>query len=141
MANNLLEQHEQLRNQERKLTIAMKSHEDKAEDIAQGFRTTVKCLNSTTRVIDYLRCLETLLKQRYCIENCNRTIVDNSLFNCSSALEKFLSTGSLNESLSVYSQIANLTELVRDTSTEHLRSYSADLTLYWYNRLKSVLAS
>ncbi|CAF1344241.1 unnamed protein product [Adineta ricciae] len=122
MANNLLEQHEQLRNQERKLTIAMKSHEDKAEVIAQDFRTTVKRLNSTTRVIDYLRCLETLIKQ-------------------SSALEKFLSAGSLNESLSIYSQIANLTELVRDTSTEHLRSYSANLTLYWYNQLKTVLAS
>ena len=60
----LLEQHQQLRNQERKLTIEMKSHEDKAQLIAQEFRATVKRLNNTTRVIDYLQCLENFLKFR-----------------------------------------------------------------------------
>jgi hypothetical protein len=65
MANKLLQQHKQLRNQEQKLAIEMKSHKTKAELIAQDFRTNVKRLNNTTRIIDYLRCLETLLKHRY----------------------------------------------------------------------------
>jgi DNA-binding ferritin-like protein (Dps family) len=68
MANQLLEQHEELRSQERKLAMEMKSHETRAEVIGQDFRTTVKSLNSTTKTIDYLRCLETLLKYRYIIE-------------------------------------------------------------------------
>ncbi len=59
----------------------------------------------------------------------------------SSSLEKSLSTNSLDESLSIYSQLAHLTELVHDTSTEHLRTYSANLTLYWYEQLKTVLES
>jgi hypothetical protein len=64
MAKKLLKQHEQLRKEERKLAIEMKSHENNANLIAQDFRTTVKRLNNTTRIIDYLRCLETLLKHR-----------------------------------------------------------------------------
>jgi len=67
MAEKLLQQHRQLRNQEQKLAIEMKSHENQAEFIAQDFRTTVKRLNNTTRILDYLRCLETLLKHRYFI--------------------------------------------------------------------------
>jgi hypothetical protein len=64
MTKKLLEQHEQLRNQERKLTIEMKCHNDKAELVAQEFRTTVKRLNNTTRIMDYLHCLGTLLNYR-----------------------------------------------------------------------------
>jgi len=45
----------------------MKSHKHNADLIAQDFRTTVKRFNNTTRIIDYLRCLETLLKHRYFI--------------------------------------------------------------------------
>ncbi|CAF0911519.1 unnamed protein product [Adineta steineri] len=120
-AKELLNDHGKLRNEERKLSIAIKSHESEAELIAQDFRTTVKRLNNTTRIIDYLRCLETLLKY-------------------SSDLEKALSTESLDESLSIYSQLAHLTELVHDTSTEHLRSYSSNLTVYWYEQLKAVLS-
>jgi hypothetical protein len=67
MAKKLLHQHEQLRNQEQKLAIEMKSHENKADSIAHDFRTNVKRLNNTTRITDYLRCLETLLKYRYFI--------------------------------------------------------------------------
>ncbi|CAF1149480.1 unnamed protein product [Rotaria sp. Silwood1] len=122
MTKKLLEQHEQLRIQERKLAIEIKSHENKAELIAQDFRTTVKRLNNTARIIDYLHCLETLLKY-------------------SSALETSLSTESLDESLSIYCKLAHLTELVLDTSTEHLRSYSVNLTLYWYEQLKTVIDS
>lgn len=65
MTRKLLEQHDQLRNQERKLAIEMKSHESQAEAIAQEFRTIVKRLNNTTKIMDYLRCLETFLKYRY----------------------------------------------------------------------------
>lgn len=65
MAKQLLEQHKQLRIQEQKLATVMKLHEDQAELIAQEFRTTVKRLNNTARIIDYLHCLETLLKYRY----------------------------------------------------------------------------
>ena len=65
MTRKLLEQHDQLRNQERKLAIEMKSHESQAESIAQEFRTIVKRLNNTTKIMDYLRCLETFLKYRY----------------------------------------------------------------------------
>jgi len=42
----------------------MKSHKDNADLIAQDFRTTVKRLNNTKRIIDYLHCLEILLKHR-----------------------------------------------------------------------------
>ncbi|CAF1213580.1 unnamed protein product [Rotaria sordida] len=122
MAKKLLEQHEQLRIQERKLAIEIKSHENKAELNAQDFRTTVKRLNNTARIIDYLHCLETLL-------------------NYSSALKTSLSTESLDESLSIYTKLAHLTELVHDTSTEYLRSYSVNLTLYWYEQLKTVIDS
>ncbi|CAF1200883.1 unnamed protein product [Rotaria sordida] len=122
MAKKLLEQHEQLRIQERKLAIEIKSHENKAELNAQDFRTTVKRLNNTARIIDYLHCLETLLKY-------------------SSALKTSLSTESLDESLSIYTKLAHLTELVHDTSTEYLRSYSVNLTLYWYEQLKTVIDS
>ena len=65
MTRKLLEQHDQLRNHERKLAIEMKSHESQAEPIAQEFRTIVKRLNNTTKIMDYLRCLETFLKYRY----------------------------------------------------------------------------
>jgi hypothetical protein len=65
MAKKLLQQHEQLRIQEQKLAIEMKSHENKAELIALDFRTIVKRLNNTTKIIDYLHCLQTLLKYRY----------------------------------------------------------------------------
>ena len=64
MTNKLLEQHEELRVQERKLAIEMKSHEDKADVIAQDFRTAVKRFSNTTRIMDYLRCLETFLRYR-----------------------------------------------------------------------------
>jgi len=67
MTKTLLEQHRQLRIQEQKLAIEMKSHKHNADLIAQDFRTTVKRFNNTTRIIDYLRCLETLLKHRYFI--------------------------------------------------------------------------
>lgn len=65
MAKTLLEQHEQLQVQERKLAIEIKSHECRADSIAQDFRTSVKLLNNTTRILDYLRCLETFLNYRY----------------------------------------------------------------------------
>ncbi|CAF1411967.1 unnamed protein product [Rotaria magnacalcarata] len=120
MTKNLLEQHEQLRIQECKLAIELKSRENEAELIAQDFRTTVKRLKSTARIIDYLHCLETL-------------------FTYSSALEKSLSTESLDESLSIYSKLSSLTELVHDTSTEHLRVYSTNLALYWYAQLKTAI--
>ncbi|CAF3451397.1 unnamed protein product [Rotaria sp. Silwood1] len=71
MTKKLLEQHEQLRIQERKLAIEIKSHENKAELIAQDFRTTVKRLNNTARIIDYLHCLETLLKYSKTTDNNN----------------------------------------------------------------------
>ncbi|CAF4227883.1 unnamed protein product, partial [Rotaria magnacalcarata] len=56
-----------------------------------------------------------------------------------SALEKSLSTESLDESLSIYSKLSSLTELVHDTSTEHLRVYSTNLALYWYAQLKTAI--
>ena len=56
-------------------------------------------------------------------------------------LEQSLSNQSLAESLSIYSKLAHLTELVHDTSTEHLRTYSGRLTLHWYEELKAVLSS
>ena len=52
----------------------MKSHESQAESIAQHFRTIVKHLNNKTKVMDYLRCLETFLKYRYR----NRLIQENT---------------------------------------------------------------
>jgi hypothetical protein len=64
MAEKLLNQHKQLRNQEHKLAIEMKSHKTNANVIAQDFRTNVKRLNNTMRILDYLHCLETLLKHR-----------------------------------------------------------------------------
>lgn len=64
MAEKLLEQHKQLRHQEQKLAIEVKSHKTNANVIAQDFRTTVKRLNNTTRILDYLHCLETLMKYR-----------------------------------------------------------------------------
>jgi hypothetical protein len=137
MAKKLLQQHQQLRTQEQKLAIEIKSHEDKAKLISQDFRTTVKRLNNTTRIIDYLRCLETLLKHRYI----KIMIFVKLILIFSSSLEKSLSTESLDESLSIYSQLAHLTNLIHDTSTEHLRSYSANLTLYWYDQLKTILSS
>lgn len=54
-------------------------------------------------------------------------------------MEKSLSSNSLEESLNIYSQLAHLTELVHDTSTEHLRAYSANLTIHWYEQIKAVL--
>ncbi|CAF3152696.1 unnamed protein product [Rotaria socialis] len=122
MTKKLLEQHEQLRIQECKLAIELKSRENEAELIAQDFRTTVKRLKNTARIIDYLHCLETLLTY-------------------SSALEKSLSAESLDESLSIYSKLSRLTELVHDTSTEHLRAYSTNLALYWYEELKTAIES
>jgi hypothetical protein len=64
MAEKLLNQHKQLRNQEQKLAIEIKSHKTNANVIAQDFRTNVRRLNNTTRILDYLHCLETLLKHR-----------------------------------------------------------------------------
>ena len=43
--------------------------------------------------------------------------------------------------MTIYSQLAHLTELVYDTSTEHLRAYSVNLTIYWYEQIKAVLQS
>lgn len=64
MANKLLKQHEQLRREERNLANEIKSHENNDDLIVQDFRTTIKRLNNTTRIINYLRCLEILLKYR-----------------------------------------------------------------------------
>ena len=67
------------------------------------------------------------------------TVPDFPFF--SNLLKRSLASESLDESLATYSKLAHLTELVHDTSTEHLRSYSADLTIYWYEQLKAVLRS
>jgi len=103
-----------------KLANQMTSHRDNADLLAQDFRTTVKLFNNTTRIFDYFRCLEIFLK-------------------LSSNLEQSHSTNSLDQSLQIYSQLAQLTEHIQDTSTEHLRSYSIDLTIYWYEQLKTKL--
>lgn len=120
MANELLQQHEELRDEEIKLANQMTLHRDNADLIAQDFRTTVKLFNNTTRIFDYFRCLETLLK-------------------LSSNLEQSHSTSSLDQSLHTYSQLAQLAEHIQDTSTEHLRSYSINLTVYWYEQIKNHL--
>ena len=64
MTKKLLEQHEQLRNQQRKLTIETKTHLNKVEDFTEDFRSTAKRLSNITKIIDYLRCLEILFDYR-----------------------------------------------------------------------------
>lgn len=65
MAKELLNKHEHIRKEERNLADEIKSHEINDDLIVQDFHTTIKRLNNTTRIIDYLRCLEILLKYRF----------------------------------------------------------------------------
>ncbi|CAF0909286.1 unnamed protein product [Didymodactylos carnosus] len=120
-ANILLKQHGQLQTEERKLSIEIKTHEDLTETLAQDFRINMKRLNEMKKTVYYMKCLEQFQRQS---ENLKRLLEKNQMYEC----------------IGVYENLINLTETIKDTSSEHLRNYSENLTAYWYEQLKVKLS-
>lgn len=62
-------------------------------------------------------------------------------FSPSRNLEKSVANQNFDEALTIFQKLAELTDSIHDTSVEHLRKYSADLTIFWYDQLKNVFAT